>query len=136
MRRLVQRLQLGAPLVAALDAWAHERRGDAVRAVAGSLAVAAETGGAAAVALEGLARSLRDQLGARAEATALSAQARMSAVVVGAAPVGYLLFSAAVDPGSAAVLVTSTAGRVCLVLGVGLDALGALWMRVIVRSEP
>ena len=133
---VLQRVDLGEPLAAALAWWAQERRMDAVRAVAGSLAVAAETGGAAADALEGLARSLRDQLGARAEAASLSAQARLSAMVVGVAPVAYVAFAAAVDPNAASALVTSTTGRLCLALGLGLDALGALWMRRIVRSEP
>lgn len=136
VRRLVRRMELGDPLAQSLAWWADERRLDPVRAVAGSLAVAAETGGAAAGALDGLARSLRDQLGARAEAAALSAQARMSALVVGLAPIGYVVFAAAVDPRAAVVLVTTTTGRVCLVLALVLDAVGAWWMRRIVRSEP
>ena len=136
VRRLLQRVELGDPLALSLAWWADERRLDPVRAVAGSFAVAAETGGAAAGALDGLARSLRDQLGARAEAAALSAQARMSALVVGLAPIGYVVFAAAADPRAASVLVTTTTGRVCLLLALGLDALGAWWMRRIVRSEP
>ena len=136
VRAVLQRVELGEPLARGLAWWADERRIDAVRAVAGSLAVAAETGGAAADALEGLARSLRDQLGARAEAASLSAQARLSALVVGIAPIAYVGFAATVDPNAAHALVSSITGRACLVLGLGLDALGALWMRRIVRSEP
>ncbi|MFA5882610.1 MAG: type II secretion system F family protein [Acidimicrobiia bacterium] len=136
VRGLLQRMELGEPLSGALAWWAEERRLDPVRAVAGSLAVATETGGAAADALEGLARSLRDQLGARAEAASLSAQARLSAFVVGLAPIAYVVFASAVDPHAASALVTSTTGRLCLVLGLALDALGALWMRRIARSEP
>ena len=134
--RVLRRVAHGEPLTDALEWWAADRGDDAVRAVAGALAVAGTTGGGAADALEGLARSLRDQQGARAEAASLSAQARMSALVVGLAPFAYLLFSSAVDPGAARVLVATPVGRVCLVLGIGLDALGALWMRRIVRSEP
>ena len=136
VRRVLRRVEHGEAVPAALAWWAEDRRSDEVRAVAGALAVAATTGGAAADALEGIARSLRDQLGARAEALSLSAQARMSAVVVGAAPVAYLVFSAAVDPHAARALVDTALGRICLVLGIGLDALAALWMRRIVRSEP
>lgn len=136
VRRVLRRVALGEPLETSLEWWASDRRHDAVRAVAGALAVASATGGAAADALEGLARSMRDQLGARAEAAALSAQARMSALVVGVAPIAYVAFASAVDPGASAVLVTTPLGRICLVTGLGLDALGALWMRRIVRSEP
>lgn len=136
VRKVLRRVDHGEPLVASLTWWADDRRAEPVRSVAGALAVAATTGGAAAEALEGLARSLRDQLGARAEAASLSAQARMSAVVVGAAPVAYLAFASAADPGAARVLVTTGLGRACLVIGTALDVLGALWMRRIVRSDP
>ena len=59
--------------------------------------------------------SLRHRLDAVAEARALSAQARLSAVVVGAAPLGYLAFSALVDPRAVDALVGTGVGRVCLV---------------------
>jgi tight adherence protein B len=69
-----------------------------------------------------------------AEARSLSAQARLSAIVVGAAPLGYLAFAALVDPGSVTALVATGVGRVCLVLGLGLEVLAALWIRRILRS--
>ena len=77
---------------------------------------------------------MRDRLGAVAEARSLSAQARLSAVVVGASPLVYLVFSALVDPGSVAQLVGTGFGRVCLVLGLALEAAAALWMRRILSS--
>jgi len=135
-RRMQQRVALGASLPEALGRWAAERRAEPAAAVAGAFAVAAETGGAAAGALDGLARSLRDALGAQAEAAALSAQARLSAIVVGVAPIAYLVFAATTDPHAASTLVSTPSGRVCLVLGLTLDALGALWMRRITRSAP
>lgn len=136
LRRCVRRCELGATLPGALAAWADERPTPDVRAVAGALAVAADTGAGATPALEGLARSLRDQLGSRDDAAALSAQARMSALVVGLAPVGFLAFSASVDPRSVTRLATTGVGRVCLVAGLVLDGLGAWWMHRIVRSAP
>jgi Flp pilus assembly protein TadB len=39
-----------------------------------------------------------------------------------------------VDPRSGTVLVATGVGRVCLVVGLGLEALAALWIRRIVRS--
>ena len=134
LARLQQRIALGAPFDDALARWGAERALEPVRAVAGAFAVASETGGAAAQALDGLARSMRDLLGAQAEATALSAQARLSAVVVGVAPLAYLAFATAADPSTATMLVTTSTGRICLTLGLGLDAAGAWWMRRIVMS--
>jgi tight adherence protein B len=134
MRRVQARADLGVGLAEALAAWPVERDVGDVRAVAGALAVAETLGGRSAHALDGLAASLRDRIGAAAEARSLSAQARMSAVVVGAAPLAYLVFSALVDPGSVGLLVGTAAGRVCLVAGLLLEAAGALWMRRILAS--
>jgi tight adherence protein B len=134
LRRVHVRTQLGLPLADALAGWPVDHDAPGVRAAAGALAVATTMGGRAADAIDGLASSLRHRLDAVAEARSLSAQARLSAVVVGAAPVGYLAFSAMVDPGAVTTLVATGVGRVCLVAGLGLEALAALWIRRILRS--
>lgn len=126
---LRSRTGLGLDLVDALSRWATERPHPGFAEVAGALAIAATTGGRAAMALTGLAASLRDRLTCTDDARALSAQARASAVVVGTAPVAYLVFAAVIDPGSISVLVGTAVGRVCLVAGLALDAAAGLWMR-------
>jgi tight adherence protein B len=128
------RVRLGGTLSEALRAWAQERMVTGVDASAGALAMCASVGGASADALDGLASSLRDRLAVASEARALSAQARMSAMVVGGAPVAYLGWSAIVDPHSPAVLLGTTIGRACLAAGCALEIVGAWWMRAIVRS--
>jgi tight adherence protein B len=120
----------------ALQAWAGECGLPAVAAAAGALEVAVSAGGPAAAALEGLAAGLRDRHDAAAEIAALSAQARLSAVVVGAAPVVSLALSLLADPRVARTLVGTAAGRSCLGAGIALEVAAALWMRRIVRCEP
>jgi tight adherence protein B len=131
LTRIGARTRLGAGMVDALEHWPRDRPLPSVRAAAGALAVAAGIGGAAAEALEGLAASLRAEAAALGDARALSAQARVSAVVVGAAPLGYLAFATATDPTSLRVLVGTGVGRICLLAGLGLEALAALWMRAL-----
>ena len=120
----------------ALQAWAAERPLPAVGAAAGALQVAAGVGGPAAAALDGLAAGLRDGQDAVAEVAALSAQARLSAIVVGAAPLVSLTLSLSVDRRVAPALVGTAAGRTCLLAGLAAEALAALWMRRIVRCGP
>jgi tight adherence protein B len=134
LRRVQARADLGVGLPEALAAWPAERDIEDVRAVAGALAVAETLGGRSAHALDGLAASLRDRLGAAAEARSLSAQARLSALVVGASPLAYLVFSALVDPESVALLVRTGAGRLCLGIGLLLEVVAVLWMRRILAS--
>ncbi len=134
--RVRVRTELGLDLGGALAIWPAERPLLDVRAAAGALTVASSLGGRSADALDSLARSFRERQGAVAEATALSAQARLSALVVGFGPVGFLCFSAIVDPSSTTVLFATGLGRVCLVVGLGCEALGAWWMHRIVTAEP
>lgn len=134
LRRVQARADLGVGLADALEAWPAERDVEDVRGVAGALAVAETLGGRSAHALDGLAASLRDRLGAAAEARSLSAQARLSALVVGASPLVYLVFSALVDPSSVGLLVRTGAGRLCLGLGLLLEVVAVLWMRRILDS--
>jgi tight adherence protein B len=134
MTRVDARVHLGASIAQALRAWSTERVAAGVDASAGALAVCSSVGGRSADALDGLATSLRDRLGVAAEARALSSQARMSGIVIAGAPVAYIAWSALVDPHALHVLTGTPWGRVCLVLGLGLEGLGGWWMRNIVRS--
>ena len=134
LARVVARADDGG-LGPALAAWAEDRPLPAVAAAAAALEVAAGAGGPAAPALEGLAAGLRDRHDAAGEVAALSAQARLSAVVVGAAPVASLALSLLADRRVAPTLIGTGSGRACLVTGTALEALAALWMRRIVRCD-
>ncbi len=136
LARVRARAALGAGLQGGLRAWLAETDLAGVRAAAGALAVAATAGGRAADAVEGLAASQRDRLEVLAEARSLGTQARLSAIVVGAAPIGYLLLSAVLDRRALLVLTTTPIGQACLVAGLLLEAVAGLWMRRIVRVEP
>jgi len=54
---------------------------------------------------------------------------------VGTAPLGYVVFAGVVDSPSVTALVGTGVGRVCLVLGLGCEALAAVWIRRILASE-
>ena len=132
--RVQSRVELGAPIPVALTSWAEERAAAGTSSAAGALAVAHDVGGRAADALDSLAASLRDRLAVVAEAHALSAQARYSALVVGLGPLAYLGFSVVVDRRAADALFGTAAGRCCALAGIALELLGAWWMRRILAS--
>jgi tight adherence protein B len=132
--RVDARCRLGAALTDALAQWSRERPRQEIAAVSGALALAVDAGGASAAALEGLGESLRTRDATRREARALTAQTRLSAWVVGAAPVAYLAFASIADPTTFDTLLATNAGRACLVVGLTLEALAALWMRALLRD--
>jgi tight adherence protein B len=123
----------GAPLVTALEGLGERQPLPGVRLAVAALCLGVETGGAQARAVDGVASTLRDRLGVVAEVRALSAQARLSAVIIGLAPVGFGAFAAATDPRTATFVFHTVPGLVLLGLGLALDALGWLWMRRLSR---
>jgi tight adherence protein B len=119
----------GASLVAALEAVAARRPLPGVRLGVAALCLGAETGGAQARAVDGVAATVRERLAVAAELKALSSQARMSALVIGLAPVGFGGFAAATDPRTAQFMFHTSAGLALLAGGLVLDTLGWLWMQ-------
>ena len=123
----------GAPLVEALQAMGERQPLPGVRLAVAALCLGVETGGAQARAVDGVASTLRDRLGVAAEVRALSAQARLSAVIIGLAPVGFGAFAAATDPRTATFVFHTVPGLLLLAVGLALDGLGWLWMRRLSR---
>jgi tight adherence protein B len=126
----------GEPLVAALDRWAERRPLPGVRLTVAALALGAETGGAHARALDGVAATLRGRRAVAGEVRALAAQARLSGLVITVAPVGFGVVAAASDPRTATFLLRTPLGLACLVAGLALNAGAAVWMHRLAEVEP
>ena len=123
----------GAPLVTALEGLAERRPLPGVRLAVAALCLAVETGGAQARAVDGVASTLRDRLGVADEVRALAAQARLSAVVIGLAPIGFGAFAAATDPRTSQFVFHTGAGLALVCAGLVLDGVGWLWMNRLCR---
>lgn len=136
VERVVIEARHGRGLVAALDRWASERPLPGVRLAVAALALGAETGGAQARAVDGVAATLRQRLAVAAELRALSSQARMSAAVIAAAPLAFGSFASVTDGRTASFLLGSPLGLACLAGGLLLDGVAALWMHSLTRPAP
>lgn len=138
LAEVVARVDAGSSLAESLGRWRGDRpHPPEVGVVAGALEVAHTVGGRVAAPLEGLAAALRDRADVARELHAQSAQARLSALVVGLAPVGLVGLSLLGDGRVVAALVGTAPGRACLLAGVVLEALAAAWMRrILTRARP
>ena len=123
----------GTALVEALEGLAARRPGPGVRLAVAALCLGVDTGGAQARAVDGVAATIRERLAVEAEVRALSSQARMSALVIGLAPLGFGVFAAATDPRTSDFLLRTPGGLVLLVTGLLLDGAGWLWMQRLCR---
>lgn len=134
LAEVVRTAEAGSRLVDALDAWARSRPHPDVILAAAALGLASETGGAAARTVDGVAATLRERRAIRADVRALTTQARVSAGVLAVAPAAFAVVAAGIDPRTAGFLTGTTAGRACLAIGLGLDAVGAAWMQHLTRA--
>ena len=123
----------GTPLVDALEAWGTRSPSQGVRLAVAALCLGAETGGAQARAVDGVAATLRERLAVAGEVRALTSQTRASMLLIAAAPLAFCAFASATDPRTSMFLFRTPAGWACLAAGIGLDTVGALWMRRLCR---
>ena len=125
----------GAPMPVALEGWAERRPLTGVRLAVAAVGLGAETGGASARALDGVAETLRGRLAVAAEVRSLSSQARLSGLVITLAPVVFSGLAAMADARTADFLFRTPLGLGCLVVGLGLDAVAAVWMARLCRVD-
>jgi tight adherence protein B len=135
-RRAADRIALGEPLEAAIDSWAVEVGGPDVRVTAGVLRLHRRTGGGLATALDGLASTLRARRSAARELRSLTAQARLSATILGLLPIGFFVFLSVVAREDLRLAFGTPVGSGAVILGFTLQALAYLWIRHLLRVEP
>lgn len=135
LRRVTTSVHDGIDLVAAIDAWGRDHDLAGVRLAVSALALGAETGGAHARAVDGVAATIRSRLAVSREVRALSSQARLSGVVITLAPLGFAVLATATDERTAAFLLRTPLGLMCLSAGLTLDGLAALWMHRLARID-
>jgi tight adherence protein B len=136
LRRVTREAGHGAGLVDALEQLAVRRPLPGVRLAVAALCLGVETGGAQARAVDGVAVTIRERLAVAAEVQALSSQSRMSALVIGLAPLAFGAFAAATDPRHAEFLFRTPLGLAFVTTGLVLDGLGWLWMQRLTRVDP
>jgi tight adherence protein B len=135
LRAAAAEVQHGATMVEVTERWvARTGASPAVRLSAAALSLGAETGGEVARSLDRVAATLRERSELQAEVRSLATQAQASAVVLAVAPVAFTGLISGIEPGMVRFLVGTPAGLLCLVVGVGLEALGAAWMARIVSA--
>jgi tight adherence protein B len=129
------RASLGAPLDEVLDDVAERIGGPDARLVTGVLRLHRRTGGALAGALDDLVRTLRARRDGARELRSLTAQARLSAAILGLLPLGFFLFLSVVARGDVESAYRTSAGASAIGLGLSLQAAAFLWIRRLLRVE-
>jgi tight adherence protein B len=132
-RRALFETQLGHTLPTALRAVATRIRSEDFDWVVQAIEIQREVGGDLAGVLDNVTRTIRDRNRVRRTIDALTAEGRLSAVVLFLLPLLMFVFMAVVNPAYIQELTGTFAGNLLLAVGGGLMVVGGFWLRRIVR---
>ena len=131
--RIVNETRVGRSLPDALDEVAERMDSDDFTWVAQAIAIQREVGGNLAEVLDRVGHTIRERNAIRRQVKALSAEGKLSAIVLMALPVGVGGFLLVIRPEYMAKFTESLAGYGMLAAAVLLLILGGLWLRQTVR---
>jgi tight adherence protein B len=126
---LVDAIATGTPVAEALADWADAQGSEDALLIAGVLDLHRRSGGDLPIVLDGLARTLRERRAAHREVRALTAQARLSGVILGMLPIGFFAFLLVTSREEMLDAIGTPLGGTSLGIGIGLEVLAFVWIR-------
>jgi tight adherence protein B len=133
MEPVVASLTIGTPPSRAVAALGTQHNNRDLHSLATLLGAGEQLGGIRPDALDGLTVMMRERTTAGADVATQAAQARVSAVVLGCAPIVFCGLLVLSDGRSSAFLLHSPLGLGCAAMGLTLDLCGAVWMSAVTR---
>jgi Flp pilus assembly protein TadB len=135
LARILNETRIGRDLSEAMNLTAARMRSDDFAWISQAVAINQEAGGNLSDVLDQTGRTIRQRNEIRRQVKALSAEGRMSALVLLLLPVAVLGALLLIRPSYLAPLFTSFFGWAALLLALILMIVGALWMRVAVKVK-
>ncbi len=136
LRNVFSEIQYGESANEALSHWAERVAGQDVRIFVIAVRIQSETGGNLAELLHQTAALIRERQKLRGTVRVLSAEGRISALILTLLPFGLAGMLSILNPTFMAQLWTDPLGVRLLTLALGLMGLGMLWMWRLVRVQP
>lgn len=135
LRRVIVESRLGRPLDEALDDAADRMESPDFSWAVMAIKIQREVGGNLAELLETVSETMIARERLRGEVRALTAEGRISAVILGALPLGLLFMLWAINREYIELLFDETVGKLMLAGGAVLALVGFFWLKKIVEIE-
>lgn len=135
MARVIVEARLGRQLSEALAAVAQRMGSEDFEWVVEAMEIHGDVGGDLTQVLDRVGETIRARTRVVRQVRALSAEGKISAVVLFSMPFAVGIFISLSTPDYISVLFDSTGGNLMLALAAGLLVAGGLWLRRIVRPE-
>jgi tight adherence protein B len=135
LTRVVNENRLGRDLVESLNAVAEQMQSQDFAWVAGAISAQRETGGNLNEILDQVADTIRERQHIRMQVMSLSAEGRLSAMILMGLPVLVGIYFTLVAGETMTLFVDTAIGKLLLIGSAVMYVLGGLWMRSIVNIE-
>lgn len=135
LRATIREIEFGVSVDEALERLLARTRDEDLDLVVSAVLVQRRVGGDLGEVLTNIAQMIHDRVRIRGEIRTLTAQARMSAWVVGMLPLGFAAVMTALQPSHMAVLVEEPMGRLMVLTAAGLQGVGFLLVRRIAQVD-
>ena len=126
---LVRDVSMGVPMSQAADDWAARVDTEDARLLVSVLELNRRSGGDLAAVLDQVGATIRERVAAAREVRALTAQARLSGLVLGLLPFGFFGFLWLTSRKDMQAALGTPAGVASVCLGLLLEGLAFLWIR-------
>ncbi|ALE07601.1 type II secretion system protein F [Arthrobacter sp. ERGS1:01] len=133
--RVVNEVRIGRDLEAALADTAIRMKSDDFSWITQAVQINREVGGDLAEVLDHVGETIRERGEIKAQVKSLSAEGRLSAIILVALPFGMVLMLMLVNPQYLSALTSHLVGWVMLGMGVVMMIIGSLWLRKIVQIK-
>lgn len=135
LNRVVNTHRLGTPLADVLESVAADEGNHHLDVIASAIGLHSRQGGSISEILTTVVESIEEEDRLRRDLLTLTADARLSANVLLAMPVGALVITSLLSPGYATPLIETPLGRLLSGAGLALGAIGVIWLRHLARPE-
>lgn len=128
----VSEMHMGIPMEDALEAIYERTHNTDLHIMISAVMVQRRVGGNLSKILDNIANTIRERVRLRNKTAALTAQGRMSGMVVGVLPIGLYFIISAMNPTYMAAFFTSTLGLALLFLCIALEVIAFFVIRKII----
>lgn len=133
--RIVNETRVGRAMEEALEDAAVRTKNEDFFWITQAIAINREVGGNLADVLDGVGDTIRQRSQLRGQVKSLSAEGKLSAIILIALPFALIFMISLSNPGYVSLLFTHPAGIVMSIIAVLLLILGALWLRKTVQIK-
>jgi tight adherence protein B len=135
IRRMLREATLGMTAEQALAALGMRMDSRDMDMVLTAINIQRAVGGNLAEILDKVAFTMRERTRIRGEINTLTAQQKMTGVVIGALPIFMFIVFMIINPDYMSLLFTTTAGRIMMLVGAGMEVLGYITINRIMAIE-